>query len=61
MERTIRAMLAVAWCLGMLICTFGYTSKGMGTFRYPAILIILSTVGYLLYLVRDFAKGSKNS
>jgi peptidoglycan/LPS O-acetylase OafA/YrhL len=56
MERFMSGVLAVLWCLGMLVCAFGYDSEGMVSFGFWATLIILFTAGYLVYLVTGHFK-----
>jgi peptidoglycan/LPS O-acetylase OafA/YrhL len=59
MERFTSGVLAVLWCLGMLICVLGYDSEKMLSFGFWATVIILATVGYLAYLVAGHFKEAK--
>jgi len=61
MERFISGMIAVLWCLGMLICVFGYDVEGMLSFGFWVTLIILFTVGYIVYQVAGHFKERGNS
>ena len=61
MERFISGVVAVLWCLGMLICVFGYDAEGMVSFGFWATLIILSTAGYIVYQVAGHFKERGNS
>lgn len=45
MERFMSGVVAVLWCLGMLLCTYGYHTEKMLSFGFWGTLIVLSTAG----------------
>jgi hypothetical protein len=61
MERTQRGVLAVVFCLGMLICIYGYDTEKMLSFRLWAALFVVATTGYIMFLVINYFKERKVS
>jgi len=61
MDRTLRGVLAVLCCLGLLLCIYGYHTEKMLSFGPWAVSCVLATAGYLTFLVVNFFKERKGS